>query len=473
MLLLGSGACQRNQEIEPVSILNGETGDLLERKLTPAVEKVVEQYDLPGIAIGVVRQNEIVYARAFGYSNCDTGEPLSIHSLFHMASISKTFVVTAVMQLVEQGKIDLDAALVDYLPYFRMSGPYQDITIRQILSHISGMPDVRENKWDHPVNHQRALEQYVRSLASETMVGVPGDRFYYSNMAFDCLGEVVARVSGMPFEKYIEKRVLDPIGMEASSFLKPESLPRTWASPHRRVITSRPWDQYPYNRMHGPSSTMHSSVVEMCRWAMTNMNRGSYGKQRILESSTYDLLWEPVLRVTGEWEIGLCWFMRNFKNAQTIWHSGGDTGFSTVIEMIPDHSMAVVVLCNLNPAPVDEIKSMALDILLGFEPETPIIPATIPVFKELEANGPDAAVKLWDSLKVHFPEEYDFGPRHLNVLLYAMEMGMVDEAASISRLCLKIYPEEVIDDLVVQTERYYDRHHRNIVAPAILEILNP
>ena len=285
-------SCGYKSENSSEDILQSETGAQLDTKLTPFIEEVMQTYDLPGFAIGVVKDNEVVYARGFGYKNIDTKEPVTTTTLFHMASISKPFVATAIMQLVEQGKIDLEAPFTTYLPYFKLDDErYTDITIQQMLSHVSGMPDVEDYEWDNPQYDEGALERYVRSLTDKKMRFDPGKRHAYSNMAFECLGDVIANVSGMSFADYEKKYILDPAGMKESTFLKPEHLPENWASGHLRTIRTVAWEGYPYNRRHGPSSTLHSNALEMCNWAIINMKRGAHAGQKILEPSSYDLLW--------------------------------------------------------------------------------------------------------------------------------------------------------------------------------------
>ena len=133
-------------------------------------------------------------------------------SLFHMASITKPFVATAVMQLVEKGRMRLDAPLTTYLPYFKMADPRaQTITIAQLLSHTSGMPDVYDYEWDKPQYDDGALERYVRSVQDRTLLFAPGERIQYSNMAYEILGDVVAKASGMTFEDYVRQNILEPL----------------------------------------------------------------------------------------------------------------------------------------------------------------------------------------------------------------------------------------------------------------------
>ena len=161
----------------------------------------MDSYDLPGLAIGVVKDDQIVYAQGFGRTNIETNEPITTETIFHMASISKPFVATAIMQLVEQGKIDLNAPLIQYLPYFQLADDrYKTITIQQMLCHMSGMPDVEDYEWEKPQYDEGALERYVRSLTGHSLKSEPGEKYAYSNMAFEVLGNLIEQVSGLSFE---------------------------------------------------------------------------------------------------------------------------------------------------------------------------------------------------------------------------------------------------------------------------------
>ncbi|MFC2098253.1 serine hydrolase domain-containing protein [Bacteroidota bacterium] len=472
LILSGSIACDQGTENQLDSIINGEAGTSIDNKLTPYCENIIAAYDLPGLAVGIVKNNEIVYARSFGYKNIETKEPVSITSLFHMASISKPFVATAIMQLVEQGKIDLDATVITYLPYFKLEGEhYDEITIKQMLNHISGMPDVQDYEWYDPVYDAGALEKYVRSISAEKMRSVPGEEFAYSNMAFECLGDVIAKVSGLSFADYVKQNILSPTGMKESTFLKPDHLPENWAAPHLRFMTMEPWDGYPYNRMHGPSSTLHSNVVEMCNWAMINMNRGSLNGNTILDQASYDLLWKPWFKTGENSDVGLSWFLGKYREETTISHGGGDTGFNTFFVMLPEKSIAVVVLCNFSPAPVYRIKDAALDIIFGYEPESYLSPAIIPVTKELKLNGLEAAIAMWDSLTTNHPEKYDFNSQLFTGLYTAVDLDREKEAVLFTQLYVNILNEEVIDALKSEAEFYSQQNPKNRAVPAALKTI--
>jgi len=246
------------------------------------------------------------------------------------------------------------------------------------------MPDVEDYEWDNPVYDDKALERYVRSLSLKKMLSTPGEKFAYSNMAFECLGDVIAKVSEMSFADYEKKYLLNPSGMKESTFLKPEYLPENWASPHLRIVETFVWDGYPYNRMHGPSSTLHSNVLDMCNWAITNLSRGSFKGQQILNSTSYDILWKPWAEIGEGQQVALSWFLGEYRGEKTIQHGGGDTGFSTYLIMLPEKLAAVVILCNYNPGPVKKIAHSALDIILGHKPGHIPPYANIMVCKTLE-----------------------------------------------------------------------------------------
>jgi CubicO group peptidase (beta-lactamase class C family) len=459
-------SCGYKEEIFGGDILRGETGARLDTTLTPFIQNVLKAYDLPGFSVGIV-----------GYKNIDTKKPVTTSTLFHMASISKPFVATAIMQLVEQRKIDLDAPVTTYLPYFKLDDErYKEITVQQMLSHVSGMPDVEDYEWDNPQYDEGALERYVRSLTDKKMRFEPGERYAYSNMAFECLGDVIAKVSGVSFADYEKKYILDPAGMKESTFLKPENLPGNWASGHLRTIRTLAWEGYPYNRMHGPSSTLHSNALEMCNWAIINMKRGSHAGQKILESASYDLLWKPWFKIGREDSdnaVGLSWFLGNHRGERTISHGGGDTGFNSYLILLPERSSAVVVLCNYIPAPIGYLAEAALDMLLGFEPKSFKPPVSVPVLRALSEKGWEEALAVWNSLNQEQADDYDFShPQFYNMARVSVMLDRVEDGEAVMRLFLEILPEEVRKTARRVIENYLKDTPDNQTAIRMLEILD-
>ena len=143
---------------------------------------LVDDFGVAGLALAVVC-NEQVFARGYGVKNCVSGEPVDADTLFHLASISKTFVATAVMQLVEAGKVQLDAPVAVYMPEFVLADDrYRQCTVQQMLSHTAGIPDTDDYGWDQPEFDDAALARYVRSLHGEHLLSAPGERFLYLSL---------------------------------------------------------------------------------------------------------------------------------------------------------------------------------------------------------------------------------------------------------------------------------------------------
>ena len=419
--------------------------DKYKEQLEPVINQVMKTANMPGFAIAVVENQRIVYSAGFGLRKLNSKELMSAASLFHMASITKPFVATSIMQLWEQGKIDLEAPVVKYLPYFRLADErYKRITVRQMLSHISGMPDVEDYEWDKPQYDDGALERFVRSISDRSLIADPGAKMQYSNMAFEVLGDVIAKVSGMSFEDYVKRNILEPLGMKNSTLLVKQTDPALLTSPHVQngtyeVEVSK---VFPYNRMHSPSSTLYSNVLEMSRWAIANLNRGELDGKRILKAATYDVMWRPA----GEQfpQIGISWFLNKYREQSVVTHSGGDTGFVSNLVLLPEKKIAVVMMSNYDRAPLRVITNAALDVAMGLKPEPVVIRVPIDkvLFKTISADGIEAGVKQYYELKKNQSEAYDFQERHLNNLGYNfINQGKFKEAIRVLQLNVEAFPQ--------------------------------
>ena len=320
-----------------------------------------EQHRLPGLAAGVWRRGEVILRLGVGYQAGAGSPPIDGQTVFHIASVTKPFVATAVMQLVDEGRMCLDCPLRRYLPYFSMEGPGADqITVRQILTHTAGMGDTSDFRWTTPEYDDGAVERYVRSLAPLRLDFAPGTDWRYSNRGFDVLADAIAKTAGLPFEAVIQQRILIPLGMRRSTLLMSDIDSARMAIGHRRDGTAVGY--YPYNRRHAGSSTLHSTLDDMLRWAAANLGRGTLDQQRILPASAYDELWRPYrdIRTTiaeqvrragyefpyDSMAIGLSWFLPVDRGRQLVYHSGSDPGFASNILLSPADQIGVVVLIN-------------------------------------------------------------------------------------------------------------------------------
>jgi CubicO group peptidase (beta-lactamase class C family) len=423
---------------------NQDLNAAIEEKLQPLIEQVIESFGLAGLAIGIVKDDALVYAQGFGVRNLNTREPVTPRSLFHMASVSKPFVATAIMQLVEQELIELQAPVITYLPYFKLNDSrYANCTVQQMLSHTSGMPDVDDYYWYQPAYDEGALERFVRSLSDMELLSAPGEKFKYSNAAFEVLGDLVAKVSRQPFEVYIKTHILDPLEMYDSTFLRREVSPDLATTPHMGMPLTVLEGAYPYHRAHAPSSTLHSNLLEMGHWAIANLNRGHFKGRQILQPASYNQLWHAYVQ-TGEtgWEeaAGLSWFLGTYRGHPVISHGGSDPGFGTDLVMIPDQRAAVIVLANSNTATFGPMTDAALDLLLGLEPQAPKPLITVPAGAMLATEGLEAATQEYHRLLV--TQAYDARPsRFLDASWGAIEVHRADQIMPFLQLWVALQPD--------------------------------
>jgi CubicO group peptidase (beta-lactamase class C family) len=247
-----------------------------------------------GLALGVYSHGKAILALGFGTTRQGSRAPVTARSIFHLASVTKPFVATAVMQLVDLGKVDLNAPVTRCLPYFRMNHPLaSSITVKQLLTHTAGMPDVTDYRWEQPEYDAGSLERYVRSLADSTLLFDPGARWQYSNIGFEVLADLIAKVSGEPFEQYMQRRIFAPLGMKHTTLLMTDVDSANLVPGHVRDSTGQAVlaSIYPYNRPHAASSTLHSNLTDMLRWAAANLHKGELDGHRILSVAAIDKMW--------------------------------------------------------------------------------------------------------------------------------------------------------------------------------------
>lgn len=379
------------------------------QKLDQLVINIKECFDTPGLAVGIMKNGEVFYTGAHGVQRLDATNALTTKSIFHMASVSKPFVATCIVQLVEQGKIDLDEKLTHYLPYFTMKDErYKDITIRQMLVHTSGIPNVRDYEWDKPQYDEGAAERYARWHASLELDFTPGEKQSYSNAAFDILCDVIAKASGMSFEDYVKQNIFTPVGMVNSTFYHPE-VPKNIATKGHvlgdslAIVVS---EVYPYNKRHAGSSTLNSNVEDMLLWAEVNLNKGIINGKRIYSEESYDLLISPQWKFNENSHGGLSWFVSKFNGDTKVAHSGGDTGFRSYFAFIPEKKSAIVLMANVNPFWSSDVSNFLLKNIIYNDSLTWKTPISHKLRKHILTDGIEKVREIYQQEKEKSTQEY-------------------------------------------------------------------
>ena len=415
-----------------------------------ALEEIQQRWELPGLAIGIVEQSEITFLKTTGVQNLDTNSPVTADSLFCMASIAKPFVASAVMRLVENGLISLDHPIQDYLPYFKLADERaSQISLRQILSHTSGIPDMDEMTyirfWKNPEMDAGAAERYVRGLANLELVHPPGEQFLYSNIAYNVAGDLIAKVSGMSFETYLRQNILIPAGMADSTFLLEEVPTGRLAVPHLRVPEMIVTPTYPFHRADGPSSNLHASILDMCRWGEFCLEKGKANGQQVLQPASFETMWTPIIKRT--WpplylSMGLAWNQGSFQGYQTISHGGGGAGINAFLLLLPDLDRAAVMLCNAESEAHYNLIDAMLAALSGCEPQAGKVDWMVPICQALGKGGREAAFEIGASIQTSEPKEYEFYDQSLIGCVYQMIIaGRFTAALDLLDLTTHFYPD--------------------------------
>ncbi len=416
-------------------------------QLDQVLDDIMVRWDIPGLGVGIVEEGHIVYATGFGVQSLATGVPVTPESIFCVASIAKCFVACAIMQLVEQDILRLDGHLVDYLPDFQLDdGHYHEITLRQILSHTSGMPDMDEVEYDqlviHPAYDEEASARYVHALSKRKMIALPGERFAYSNIAYNVLGHLITQRTNQTFEDYMKAYILNPAGMADSTFFFPDVPIDRLAVPHLRTPQMIPNPIHPYHRADAPASFLYTSVIEMCRWAITSLNRGFYNGLRILSPCSYDLMWTPVVKRNYppfREEMGLGWALGHFEGARTVAHGGGGFGWTCHLILTPEKNRAAIILCNEESSAIECFEKAVVRSLLELEPNPGTISWMVPLARALQAGGIQAAYVCFEDIK-HKPG-YFFDPYDLITLVYQLlSVKKYDMAIDVLKLNLQAFP---------------------------------
>lgn len=337
-------------------------------ELTSALEAARLEDGTVGFAMALIDDGALVYAHGFGEVELGAGDHITPNHIFHWASVSKPLVATAIMQLSERGKLNLDGKLADILSDYHITDPRQrDITIRQILLHTSGLPDVENYNWDKPEYDSEALTRWALTDSPRELLFDPGTERKYSNVGYEVLGAVIERISGMSFEDYMSANIFEPLGMDGATFLYPDTDIDLRTVGHAGDKGEKhKIEHYPYNRRHAPSSTLNTSVTSLAKYAQALLSGGSLNDAHILDTKTLNDMWAPrwVMDEEKAESGAMGWVVENRPGrTRMIRHFGWDDGFRSALLLFPDTNQALLFVTNDEDADLRAYIFPALDAL--------------------------------------------------------------------------------------------------------------
>ncbi len=347
------------------------------------VRAVMEEWNVPGVAIGLVRDGEIVQAQGFGKRDREAGLDVTPQTIFGIASCTKAFTAMALAMLVDEGKLDWDVPLRTYLPDFKLSESVasERVTTRDILSHRTGLPG-------HDLvayGTELTAEELLKRLPYLELNRDIRTTWQYNNLLYGIAGHLIYCLSGERWDAFVRRRILQPLGMQHTSFtiVGVQQMP-DYAMPYRLVEGEiQRTDFYHLVGADAPAGSINSNVEDMTKWLRCLLNQTRYGEgQRLVSEEQFQQLIGPQM-IMPPWpyqteryteESRMCyafgWWVYTYRGHRVAQHSGGIDGFSVLTTFLPDDNLGVVVLTNREAhlVPVHGIFTYnACDRLLGLD----------------------------------------------------------------------------------------------------------
>jgi CubicO group peptidase (beta-lactamase class C family) len=329
---------------------------------TESVDQIVatemEAGSIPAVALAIVQGGRLILAKAYGMANLEHMVPATPHTVFKIASITKTITAAAIMMLVEQGEVRLDDPINRYLPH--PQDTWKGITLRHLLTHTSGITNY-EPLLSHSWQPDGMYEEVVRMVSELPLEFQPGDAIRYRNTNYIILGILVEQVSGTPYRDFVREKILAPVGMTETC----------WNN-DREIVPNRAqgyaWDsetlqcpgQPPLRNIGKPAPGLWnyadggllSTVLDLARWD------AALDTEKLLEKSSLEQMWIPARLKDGTaLEYGLGWIVKVVEGHRNIGHWGRNPGFMAEMSRFVDDRLTVIALCNRWKADIGRLVS--------------------------------------------------------------------------------------------------------------------
>jgi CubicO group peptidase (beta-lactamase class C family) len=362
----------------------------VEEKFEGLIADAMMRDHVPGLSLAVVKDGKVVYARGFGARRFKDNAPATPNTLYGVGSCTKSFTALAIMQLMEQGKLSVHDPVKEHLPEFKVGKEENPITIHHLLTHSSGMPDLGgadveivrhlgvDEKWV-PFSSFEDLMLHVNG-AKDEVAAEPGKRFFYLNEGYELLGMIVERISQMRFEHYVRDRILRPLKMSRSTFVREEfekdsdvMTPYFMDKKDGSVVATP--TVHPIDRLSYADGGLVSSVMELTNYLIANMSHGVFEGTKLLDSALLQEMHKPHVQANfaslfGKMWYGYGWHMEDgFFGHMLVGHSGSTGVSSANLSFVPDLNIGVIYACNVGGyGSMALIPPVVLAFLMGKDP---------------------------------------------------------------------------------------------------------
>jgi CubicO group peptidase (beta-lactamase class C family) len=354
---------------------------LTTKEIDDLVHQTLSTFHVPGIAVCVIKDKQIVHAKGYGVRSLLSKQKVDEHTLFGIASNSKAITAAGLGILVEEGKLSWDSKVTDFIPEFKMYDPYvtAEFTVRDLLTHRSGLGLGAGDLMFWPDQNDFSKADIIHNLRYLKPVSSFRSKYDYDNLLYIVAGEVLARVSGMSWEAFIQERIFNPLGMKTAapsfSYLKDKS---NVIDPHFFVDGTLQVIRRDWSENANAAGGIYASVSDMAKWMTLLLNRGKYGdrlEKQLFSEGTLKEVWSPqtLLPLAGPGPYGtnfaaygLGWVITDVLGHKQLGHTGGLAGIVTQTTLIPDLDLAILVYTNQQEgAAFSTISNTIKDAYLG------------------------------------------------------------------------------------------------------------
>ena len=358
----------------PVFVFAQSLDDKL-KEIDDYAEKVRADWNVPGFAIAIVKDDKVVFAKGYGVRELNKSERVDENTLFAIASNSKAFTTASLAILVDEKKIDWDDKVVKYLPEFQLYNPYvtSEITIRDLVSHRSGLDTFSGDLlWYETTYDSDEILRRVRFLKPKTSFR---SAYGYQNLMFIAAGRIIEKVSGESWAQFVRTRILTPIGMTRTT-TSVKDLKDNYAMPHNesggklRVLQTGNVDGA------AAAAGINSSVADVAKWLRLQLGRGSFEGKQIFSREQSGVMWsahtnlgvnpfpakDAPTRLFSA--VGLGWFLQDYRGRKMVSHTGGLDGMISQTAMLPEENLGLVVLTNSETGVIGIMRNKILDVFL-------------------------------------------------------------------------------------------------------------
>jgi len=386
----------------------------------------------------VAERGRVILRKGYGMANMEWGIPNTPDTKFRIASNTKQFTALLVMQLVSEGRVDLDEKITRYLPGYRKDTG-DKITVRNLLAHTSGIPEYGDKpEWLEKKRAPHSVAEFVREYAAGDLEFEPGTKFHYTNSNYVLLGAIIEAVTGKTYEEVLQERIFGPLGMKDSGYDHVERVVPRRAAGYQ--LTPDGYRNAPYLDMSTlyAAGAIYSTVDDLFKW------ESALYTDKLLDEEHKKVMWTPV---RDDYAFGEVVRKRKLHDGKTevlfIAHDGGTAGFHAVQLRMPDTRDLVLLLDNTSTdKPADALASGIVDILHDIEPPPPKQSLADELIRTLDASGAPAALARYRELKKREPQKWSFDEDVLNRLGdEALQRRNVDAAIQVFRVNAEEYPK--------------------------------